>query len=122
MDVEKTSDGNQAVSMASHEYEIDNNDPTIATMLADNSIGGTSTQYSTIKNVIYNLVQAINDDKQNSNYLATHTGLTIVASQYHCIPIKDFLDYLNAESWLGSFYSIAIRYLDDNLELHILAS
>ena len=30
------------------------------------------------------------------------------------------LDYSNAESWLGSFYTIAICCLDDDLELHQL--
>ena len=40
--------------------------------------------------------------------------------QYSCIPIKDLLDYLNAESWLGSFYTVAIHCLDDDLELYQL--
>ena len=42
------------------------------------------------------------------------------ASQYSCIPIKDLLDYSNAESWLGSFYTIAICWLDNDLELYQL--
>ena len=41
-------------------------------------------------------------------------------SQYICIPIKVLLDYSNAESWLGSFYTITIRCLDDDLELYQL--
>ena len=36
------------------------------------------------------------------------------------VPIKDLLDYVNMESWLGSFYTIAICCLDDDLELYQL--
>lgn len=43
-----------------------------------------------------------------------------MAPQYRCVPIRDLLDYSNAESWLGSFYSTAILCLDDDLELYQL--
>jgi hypothetical protein len=36
------------------------------------------------------------------------------------ITISDLLDYSRAEEWLGSFYQIAVRGLDADLELYEL--
>ncbi|KAI6144268.1 hypothetical protein BKA82DRAFT_4016974 [Pisolithus tinctorius] len=40
--------------------------------------------------------------------------------QFTKIPIEALLDYSQAESWLGPFYEVALRGLDDDLELYQL--
>ena len=81
----------------SHEQEIDERDSITATPV-DDSAGDTSTQRSTIQNVIRDLVQAVDDNEQDSDYLATRTGLTVPL--HSCI--KDHLDYLNAQSVMNT--------------------
>ena len=99
MDVEKASggDGDQAAGMASHEQEIDERDPITAT-LVDDSAGDTSTQRITIQNVIHDLVRVVDDNEQDSNYLATCAGLTVPLHSR----IKDLLDHLNAQSVMNT--------------------
>ena len=60
------------MGMASHEIsELDDLDPTAVTPVNNSSeLGHTSTQCG-IHSVIHNLIQAVNDDKQDSEYLAT---------------------------------------------------
>ncbi|KAF8548409.1 hypothetical protein OG21DRAFT_1489428 [Imleria badia] len=120
VDAEKASDGEQAATgIASREIsKLNDPDPTTVTPVNDSSESGHTSPQCGIHGVIHNLIQAVNDDEQDSEYLATRTSPP--ASQYSCISIKDLLDYSNAESWLGSFYTIAIRCLDDDLELYQL--
>ncbi|KAF8433040.1 hypothetical protein L210DRAFT_3650107 [Boletus edulis BED1] len=72
------------------------------------------TQSHGIREVAQSLIQAVDEEEQTQNSMAS--------PQYSQIPIKTLLDYSesHAESWLGSFYKTAARCLDDDLELYQL--
>lgn len=74
VDAEKASDGGQAaMGMASHGIsELHDPDPAAVTPVNDSaeSRHSASTQCS-IHGVIHNLVQAVNNDEQDSEYLTT---------------------------------------------------
>ncbi|KIO01102.1 hypothetical protein M404DRAFT_29060 [Pisolithus tinctorius Marx 270] len=63
------------------------------------------------------LIQGVEEEEMESSSMESPTTNE---QQFTKIPIEALLDYSQAESWLGSFYEVALRGLDDDFKLHQL--
>ncbi|KAI6142608.1 hypothetical protein BKA82DRAFT_4360422 [Pisolithus tinctorius] len=63
------------------------------------------------------LIQGVEEEEVESSSMESPTTNE---QQFTKIPIEALLDYSQAESWLGSFYEVALRGLDDDFKLHQL--
>jgi hypothetical protein len=71
-----------------------------------------------IQQLAADLIQAV-DDEEEISAAEMMQSVPNTNSPTH-ITISDLLDYSRAEEWLGSFYQIAVRGLDAELELYEL--
>ncbi|KAG1865765.1 hypothetical protein DFJ58DRAFT_150785 [Suillus subalutaceus] len=74
-----------------------------------------------ISDVAADLIRAVQEEEEISATETMHSvPVSAAGGSFSHIAIKDLLDYSHAEEWLGSFYKVAIRGLDAELELYEL--
>ncbi|KAG1893565.1 uncharacterized protein F5891DRAFT_962744 [Suillus fuscotomentosus] len=76
-----------------------------------------------ISDVAADLIRAVQEEEEISTTESMHSvpiGAAGASGSFSRIAISDLLDYSRAEEWLGSFYKVAIRGLDAELELYEL--
>lgn len=75
-----------------------------------------------ISDVAADLIRAVQEEEISTteSMHSVPIGAAGAGGSFSRIAISDLLDYSRAEEWLGSFYKVAIRGLDAELELYEL--